>query len=127
MQNHLILDHANEAMIGLKMERRKEYQKLLKAEKSFYAQRAKFKWVSYGDTNTQFFHSQVKLRQSLNWISSLSDGYGTVHTEQDIIDNILINYYKGLLGTEQGVIGLDPLVINTGAKLNVEDYLSLTK
>ena len=48
-----------------------KYLKLSSAEESFVRQKARIKWLCFGDRNTKFFHQKVKSHRMYNNILSL--------------------------------------------------------
>ncbi|WOL03844.1 hypothetical protein Cni_G12564 [Canna indica] len=55
-------------------------------EDLFWRQRAKQRWISLGDRNTQFFHQWTSFSRKKNWISTLDTSLGTI-TDHDAIKN----------------------------------------
>lgn len=74
--------------------------KLLDVEESFLRQRSRIKWLMEEDQITGFFHKIVKGKLAQTRITSLLDSKGKSHTSEDDIKKEILEFYKGLLGTE---------------------------
>ena len=49
-----------------------KYASTVRAEESFFKQKAKIQWLSLGDQNTSYFHKSVNGRQNRNKLLSLT-------------------------------------------------------
>ncbi|XP_026416913.1 uncharacterized protein LOC113312375 [Papaver somniferum] len=56
-------------------------------------QKSRIKWVTEGSSNTNFFHTNVKIRQTRNMICELEDVDGNMVADQDKITDILVNFF----------------------------------
>ncbi|XP_026417046.1 uncharacterized protein LOC113312510 [Papaver somniferum] len=57
-------------------------------------QKARVKWIKEGSTNTNFFHTKMKIRNARNMISELEDNEGNVIVDQDKIAEVLVNHFQ---------------------------------
>jgi hypothetical protein len=55
-----------------------KYASTVRAEESFFKQKAKIQWLSLGDQNTSYFHKSVNGRQNRNKLLSLTREDGEV-------------------------------------------------
>ncbi|CAN1793302.1 Transposon TX1 uncharacterized 149 kDa protein, partial [Linum perenne] len=72
---------------------------LKSAEEILFRQKSRIDWLACGDSNTKFFHSYVKAKQSKHTIRKLIDEDGKEHMEIDGIAKTAVGFYKNLLGT----------------------------
>lgn len=77
---------------------RAEY--LLEAERLFFSQKSKAKFLKFGDRCSKFFHDLIKRNFKRNLIVSLKKMDGTTTSNTDEIAGEFVTYYKTLLGTE---------------------------
>ncbi|XP_048611796.1 uncharacterized protein LOC125586052 [Brassica napus] len=71
---------------------------LAKAEESFFFQKYRVTWIDKGDSNTTFYHRQLRTRTSQNQIIFLNDDQGNIlSTREDIMSHV-VAYYETLLG-----------------------------
>lgn len=54
----------------------KEYEKTLLQEEILWCQRARHKWLQFGDINTKFFHAFTLVRKKRNKVEDLNDDSG---------------------------------------------------
>ncbi|CAN1301928.1 hypothetical protein LINPERPRIM_LOCUS25202 [Linum perenne] len=73
---------------------------LQKAEESFFRQKARIRNISEGDSNTNYFHRSVKVRTAFTTIRQIWSTLGVTLTDPVLIVSEFVNFYKGLLGTE---------------------------
>ncbi|XP_026428356.1 uncharacterized protein LOC113324250 [Papaver somniferum] len=57
-------------------------------------QKSRIKWVMEGSSNTNFFHSNVKIRQTRNAICELEEENGNLVSYQTKITDILVNFFE---------------------------------
>lgn len=83
---------------------------LSSAEESFFKQKSCVLWLDEGDANTCFFHKLVKANQSRNVIHFLWDESDTKISDLLLLNNMVIQYYFQLLGTENPPV--QPYLVN---------------
>ncbi|KAG7567328.1 Reverse transcriptase zinc-binding domain [Arabidopsis thaliana x Arabidopsis arenosa] len=88
---------------------RKKWNFFSKAQESFYRQKSRIRWMKDGDANTTFFHKSVIANQGRNCIKYLRGDDNEKIENLDQIKDLLVSYYKNLLGTENN--GLTPMPI----------------
>jgi len=71
---------------------------LLTAEENLLKQKSRIQWLNLGDGNNSFFHNLVKVRNSSNLIKVLMDNEGNSIYDMQKISNMVVNFYKQLLG-----------------------------
>lgn len=53
-------------------------------------------WIRDENRNTNVFHTTTKIRNHTNYITSITDERGLIHTERDAIENSFIEFYSNL-------------------------------
>lgn len=61
-----------------------QYRKACREERKFWANQARLHWLQYADSNSKFFHLQVKVKWLKNNIVSIQDGNDTLTSPRDI-------------------------------------------
>ncbi|XP_026451446.1 uncharacterized protein LOC113351723 [Papaver somniferum] len=56
-------------------------------------QKSRIKWATKGSSNTNFFHTNVKIRQTRNMICELEDEKGNIVADQDKITDVLVKFF----------------------------------
>ncbi|XP_026378768.1 uncharacterized protein LOC113273230 [Papaver somniferum] len=62
--------------------------------KKMLQQKTRTKWVKEGSVNTSFFHTNLKIRQSRNFISEMEDSNGDIISNQKKIADTLVNHFE---------------------------------
>ncbi|XP_026396353.1 uncharacterized protein LOC113290988 [Papaver somniferum] len=57
-------------------------------------QKSRIKWVKEGSANTNFFHTNMKIRQSISQVSELEDVNGNIIIDQEKISSELVNFFE---------------------------------
>lgn len=109
----------------LQKELLQEYEKILFQEEALWFQKSREKWIKLGSRNTTFFHAQTVVRRKKNKIRGLNISPGVWFTDQEILRNEAVKYFKGLLGVRENVIDDNEGIPN--CILSAEDRLELTK
>ena len=58
-------------------------------------------WIQLGDNNTKYFHNVIKVRKNRNKIFKLRLAYNSIMKDDTTIKEIIIKYYKHLLGKDE--------------------------
>lgn len=74
----------------------KELDKNLEETDLKWKQRAKKKWLHYGDKNTKYYHMYATQRRKINKIAKILDDQGNIITDQECIGSIFIGYFAEL-------------------------------
>ena len=78
------------------------YASTVRAEESFFKQKARIQWLSLGDQNTSYFHKLVNGRQNRNKLLSLTREDGEAvegHVEgHEAVKSEVIAYFHRVLG-----------------------------
>lgn len=72
---------------------------LLKDQKTYWKQREPIKWVTLGDTRTQFFYAHPTIKHRRNMITSLIEDNANTLCDHDSKTDLLQNSFKARLGT----------------------------
>ncbi|KAJ9541721.1 LOW QUALITY PROTEIN: hypothetical protein OSB04_028227 [Centaurea solstitialis] len=102
------------------------YQHARLDEETYFAQRAKVKWLNEGDSNTRFFHNAVKERRGRNYIRSVSDLNGNF-TYDVGVEDVFVAHFHSILGTMDASVNLEiqsDLFVN---KLDLSDALHMIR
>ncbi|XP_026428320.1 uncharacterized protein LOC113324214 [Papaver somniferum] len=57
-------------------------------------QKSRIQWVKEGSANTNFFHTNIKVRQTRNMICELEDNEGNLVVDQEKIADILVEFFQ---------------------------------
>ena len=68
-------------------------------EDAMWRQRSRLTWFQEGDRNTRFFHTKASARYKKNLIDGLMDSNGVWQEEEQIIEEIVVDYFKNLFTT----------------------------
>lgn len=96
-----------------------------KAEREFFLQKAKSRFLNNSDRNTSFFHSIVKRNNSRNAIAFICRDDGSITHDQDEIASQFINFYTSLFGAHVEAKPIDPTVLAVGPSLEDAQKLEL--
>ena len=66
----------------------------LDVENTMWHQRAKHMWIIDGDRNTSFFHQKASNHKQRNTIHGLTDDIGVWQEEDQIVENIILDYFS---------------------------------
>ncbi|XP_057515007.1 uncharacterized protein LOC130796657 [Actinidia eriantha] len=97
--------------------------KLAEAERSFYSQLAKMKYLRYSDKDSKFFHDLIKSNMNKGQIVSITLSAGSRSTSQQEDNESFIKFYKNLLGSSSSCTPIDSHVLLDGMLLD-EDQAS---
>lgn len=75
------------------------FMELSAAEESFKKQKSRVNWLSLGDQNPKLFHHKVSSNRMRNKILSLVNADGVRLEKPEDIQEEILQFYKGLLGT----------------------------
>ncbi|KAK2419793.1 hypothetical protein QL285_030613 [Trifolium repens] len=115
----------NSNMIQQIQNKELELDNLLESEEMWWSQRSRVQWLQHGDKNTKFFHQKATHRRKRNQIDCIQDNQGTTFTEEENIENILINHFRELF-TSQETQNVNITVEVVKNRLNdaMKDYLN---
>ncbi|XP_021743104.1 uncharacterized protein LOC110709200 [Chenopodium quinoa] len=68
-------------------------------QESIYKQKSMVDWIKLGDSNSHYFFSVMKHRQGRNRIDSIFTEDDFHLKDPDLIENEIVGFYKGLLGS----------------------------
>lgn len=90
-------------------------------------QRAKIKWLRYGDGNNKYFHASIKSRQQSKFMHNIQKEDGTVIHTQKELENEVLAFYTKLMGTTAAELeGIDTNAMRGGPQLNADQRDLLT-
>ncbi|XP_042480703.1 uncharacterized protein LOC122061468 [Macadamia integrifolia] len=85
---------------------------LLKAQdnhEKLWAEKARLRWLTYGDTNSKFFHLSAKMRRNRNTIRSLKKQDGSIVEGKTNLGEYIVEFYEGFHKNAPTVDHLDLL------------------
>ncbi|XP_059310873.1 uncharacterized protein LOC132062291 [Lycium ferocissimum] len=103
-----------------------EVEKWSLVEESILRQKTRVQWLGLGDSNSAYIFASVKSRISQNCIKN--DAHGSVLQDNNDIEQEIIGFYKGLLGSCAAELpSINPDIMNFGPILNRAQQLALIK
>ena len=90
-------------MVSLLQELQEEYELVLYQEELLWYQKSRERWVHLGDHNTKFYHTQMLVRWKRNKIHGLSINDGSCTTDDEILHNEALDFYKKLFSLVEQV------------------------
>ncbi|KAL8129313.1 hypothetical protein V2J09_018468 [Rumex salicifolius] len=73
-----------------------ELEKTLEEEELLWFQKARDKWVQFGDRNTRYFHTSTLIRRRRNKVEALMNDEGTWVTDQSELEGMVRGFYNSL-------------------------------
>ncbi|KAL8171561.1 LOW QUALITY PROTEIN: hypothetical protein V2J09_023365 [Rumex salicifolius] len=92
---------ATNFLLGLQQELYCELEKMLEEEELIWFQKARDKWILFGDNNTKYFHASTIVRRRRNRVEALQDGNGDWVTDQTDLEDMAVNFYSSLYSEEE--------------------------
>lgn len=83
-------------LVYLEKQLQHEYDTILFQEKLPWYQKARDKWIKFGDQNTKKFHTQIVVRRKKNKIHGLTLPNGIWCNDDSILQEEAQKYFKGL-------------------------------
>jgi hypothetical protein len=99
-QQALHIVHENPTLCMRERDAVRKYASTIRAEESFFKQKARIQWLSLGDQNTSYFHKLVNGRQNRNKLLSLTREDGEVFEGHEVIKSEVITYFHRVLGVD---------------------------
>uniref|UniRef100_A0A2N9FNM3 Reverse transcriptase domain-containing protein n=1 Tax=Fagus sylvatica TaxID=28930 RepID=A0A2N9FNM3_FAGSY len=84
---------------SLEQELLHEFTSISNAEEAFFKQKSRNKWLNLGDQNNTYFHNLVKVRQAKATIKCLVDEDGRRFDNPEDLKQLVVSFYKNLLGS----------------------------
>ncbi|XP_024004030.1 uncharacterized protein LOC112081502 [Eutrema salsugineum] len=99
-----LLSSPSDALFQEEVAARATWNFFADAQESFYRQKSRIRWLKDGDANTNFFFKAVVANQARNAIKVLRDPMNNRIDNPDQIKDMIVTFYRQLLGTEVRVI-----------------------
>ena len=93
--------HGNPTLCMRERDVVRNYASTVRAEESFFKQKARIQWLSLGDQNTSYFHKSVNGRQNRNKLLSVTREDGEVVEGHEAVKSEVIAYFQCVLGVKQ--------------------------
>lgn len=91
-------------------------------------QKSIIRLLKVGDQNTHFFHQVVRGRVIKNRIATLVDDNGNVVTDAEVIEQMVVGFYKALLGSCAPTLqAMDKVVVSRGPTLGHAQCVDLVR
>ncbi|KAL5127208.1 hypothetical protein HKD37_14G039672 [Glycine soja] len=101
-QQSLVEDRWNSSKIDTVKRYTEEVINWNSLEEKTLQQKSKIDWLRLGDGNNSYFHATIKAKKSSKRLNLLHKDDGTVITSRDEIQDEVLNFYEGLMGTKDG-------------------------
>ena len=85
--------HGNPTLCMRERDVVRNYASTVRAEESFFKQKARIQWLSLGDQNTSYFHKSVNGRQNRNKLLSVTRADGEVVEGHEAVKSEVIAYF----------------------------------
>ena len=119
-----VIRHSNPDCARLHEQEKASRSKLVNlksAEKMFYSQKLKLKFLADSDKGSRFFHGLMNQQHRRNFIAAIQNSHGQLSTSLDDVGAIFVDYYKELLGTTREITALDSSIFSRGPCLDASD------
>ena len=77
-----------------------QWEELCSREEMYWRQKSRELWLQDGDRNTKFFHNSAKQKRTSNTIFHTKDASGNLLTNENLIRNEGVKFFKNLLAPE---------------------------
>ncbi|XP_043818255.1 uncharacterized protein LOC122725284 [Manihot esculenta] len=96
VQRALALNGYPPNLVKLDFLLRQKMEEVLKQEELYWFQRSKEEWIVSGERNTKFYYLAAKVKKKRKLISALQDSNGQWVTDEASLENLVVQFYKGL-------------------------------
>ncbi|XP_026431198.1 uncharacterized protein LOC113328268 [Papaver somniferum] len=97
-------DPHNINALGELVQAQNEYNSREVQYSTMMRQKSRIKWVKEGSANTQFFHTNIKVSHSQNLITEMEDENGNIISDQEQIENLLVNYFEKKFHHQEAIV-----------------------
>lgn len=103
-------------------------EKLFRDRSDYQRQREKAEWMKGRDKNTSYFHARTIIRQQVNKIKGLQEASGIWTRNQQGIERLVDDYFRGLFWTSLPSEGdLEAVFHISAPRLTMEDSQILSQ
>nr|TKR98958.1 hypothetical protein D5086_0000197870 [Populus alba] len=99
--------------------------RLKEAERLFFSQKLKCKFLKECDQGSSFFHSLMNRKHRQSCIPAIQRHDGTITTSIDEVGATFVDFYMQLLGSPKEILPLDSKVVQHGPILDEASHASL--
>ncbi|XP_019228498.1 PREDICTED: uncharacterized protein LOC109209643 [Nicotiana attenuata] len=105
-----------------------ELEKWSLIEERILRQKSRVTWIDYGDSNSNYFFAQLKIRASKNNITAVYNESGMKATDPTAVEQEFTNFFTQLMGKDTGLKPcLNTSYIKAGECLNLQQQQELIK
>lgn len=91
-----------------------------------FKHKAKIEWLKLGDANNSYFHASLKSKNHAKCMHMLQKEDGTTITTQAKIEEVVLDYYVGLMGKKNtNLIHIGVESMRYGSQRNMDQRESL--
>ncbi|KAK2382636.1 hypothetical protein QL285_070156 [Trifolium repens] len=101
------------------MKTKKQITQLWKQEELYWSQRARVKWLNWGDRNTKCFHASTIQRRDRNKLSRIKDDNGQWVEGQTQITQVVLDHYSKVFQSESATSNYSSLTNLPGLFLKI--------
>ncbi|XP_070007223.1 uncharacterized protein [Nicotiana sylvestris] len=105
-----------------------EVEKWSNIEEQILHQKSRAHWIACGDSNSKYFHAQLKLRTNTNTINSIYTDLGDKVSDPILVEEEFVKFFRKLLGENNTTCECpNSEVIRQGPCLNMQQKEDLIK
>lgn len=113
-------------LINMEKKTLQQLEKWSLMEESILKQKSRYKWIKLGDSNTKYFSVVVKDKRQQNQVVELTALHGSRLTDSKEIEEEIIQFYQGLIGTGATLLSaVNEDIMKNRTVLTHEQQLSL--
>ncbi|XP_042487610.1 uncharacterized protein LOC122067831 [Macadamia integrifolia] len=115
----------DDQLFALEVEAKTTLIKVMENHEKMWAEKARIRWLKFGDRNSKFFHLSTKMRRNKNTIRSLKKHDGSMVDDPIQIGNYIVDFYENfhkVTPTVQHEELLDniPLILNQADQYHLD-------
>ena len=95
-----MLSYLNEETYSSQKNLQEQWEELCSREELYWRQKLQELWLQDGDRNSKFFHNSAKQKRTNNTIFHIKDASGTLLTNENLIRNEGVKFFKNLLALD---------------------------
>ncbi|XP_042484804.1 uncharacterized protein LOC122065079 [Macadamia integrifolia] len=125
IQEQIDIQGMDDQLFALEAEAKTTLIKVMENHEKMWAEKARIRWLKFGDRNSKFFHLSTKMRRNKNTIRSLKKQDGSMVDDPIQIGNYIVDFYENfhkVTPTVQHEELLDniPLILNQADQYHLD-------